>query len=301
MSFSLGLKSDEDDSSSSEDESNLILFAFSSSNATLFFVSIIIPMRFSLIFSRNDAIFSSFESTSLDPFVGGIGGTIILERGVLDCCIKEMPRVSSQKRPVGAARFARLNNTRCMLLSETPKAQMFDSMVTQAEVEARMNTMQIDWKWRTDKNNIPIFQKWVNSLSQELTDDIYPRLTQEITKTGIKDELRTFNPNTILALRILAEDKPYRSLIAPCDWIRQGIEKFVFWENEKKAIFRDNKEHLLVNRNTWNTLCNSDLMTDEIFRDLESGTIHEDDSFYVNMECLIRLHPRIPIPLIQVY
>lgn len=59
MSFSFGLKSEEDDeSSSSEDESNLALFAFSSSNAILFLDSIMSPNKFSFIFSRRDAILS---------------------------------------------------------------------------------------------------------------------------------------------------------------------------------------------------------------------------------------------------
>lgn len=184
---------------------------------------------------------------------------------------------------------------------EVPKAGMFTEMVDQAEIQARMDTMQIDWKWRTDKKNVPIFQKWIDSLPQDLSDQIWTRIAHEVTKTGIKDELRTFNPNTILELRILNEDKPYRNFIPQTDWIRNGIEKYLMWDDDKKAIYKDNKEYLQTDDQKWNQLCHDVNMTDEAFEELKAGTIHENNKFWVNMECLMRLHPRITIESLKVF
>lgn len=212
-----------------------------------------------------------------------------------------MPRTFTGKRPIKSNRIGRLQKIPLLLKSEIPKTDIYDSMVTDDEVSAKMETMQINFKWRTPKENLPILDALLEKLDKEIGIPIFQELSEEMTKTGPKNEFRNFNPNTFLKLRILSEDKAIRNFIPKRDLSMHGTKKYLVFEDAPRAVVDNQKEYLIVDRTKWEILCNHPEMKDEIYQEIQMGTIYENDCFFVNMESLMRLHPRIDIQDLLIY
>jgi hypothetical protein len=169
------------------------------------------------------------------------------------------------------------------------------------EITAKMETMQVSFKWRMPKENLTILDALLQKLDEEIGTPLFQKLTEEMTKTGPKNEFRHFNPNTILKLRILSEDRTNRFFIPKRDLAMHGSKKYLVFDNVPRAIVDNQREFLIVDRNKWDILVNNPEMKDDVFQELQAGTIFENDSFFVNMESLMRLHPRINIDDLLIY
>lgn len=157
------------------------------------------------------------------------------------------------KRFRSTVRGSRLNGTMQMMREEMPKAEMFNSSVDAMEIQAKLSDMELEFNYRTTKENIQFLDKLIGSGDGEMAEKLLEKALTEVKTVG-RNRLKTFKLNTILAAYLLGKNRQIINWIAKQDWSRRGNRHELVFEDCTKAIKIYSKEYFPVNMDKWNKL-----------------------------------------------